>query len=282
MKNFNLPSFGAGVGLRHTHFDEIIRNRPACNWFEIIAEDFIGVGGYTGESLEKIREHYRIIAHGVCMAIGSTDPLDMQYLKNLSAFLKKIDSPWASDHLCFTMVDHTNLNDLIPLPFTSEAVKHVVERVKIVQQVLERPFLLENVTRYITVSNREMEEWEFLTQITEQANCGILLDITNIYLNSQFHKFDPEQYINSIPLERVGQIHLAGFEIHEDGSYIDSHDAPVPEPVWKLFKSVIAQIGQTSVLVEWDKELPPFSRLIEEARMADAAMLEITAAQEAA
>lgn len=282
MKNFNLPSLGGGAGLRHAHFDEILSQRPPFKWFEIISDDFMDHGGHSRDALMKIREHYQIISHGVCLAIGSTDPLDMGYLKRLKAFLDEIDSPWTSDHLCFTMVDHTNMLDLMPLPFTEEAVNNVAERVKIVQDVVERPFLLENVTRYVTVSDREMSEAEFLSRILTQSNCGLLLDITNVQLNSQFHGYDAWAFIKSLPLERVGQIHLAGWEPSEAGQIIDSHDAPVPPEVWNLFRKTIEEIGPTSVLVEWDNELPAVERLLRETQIADAVIAEITEGREAA
>lgn len=269
MKNFNLPAFGGGAGLRHEQFDEILEGRPAFPWFEIISEDFMNVGGYTRERLRQIREIYPIIAHGVCMSIGSTDPLDMDYLRRLRSFLDEIKSPWTSDHLCFTMVDHTNLLDLIPLPFTQETVDHVVERVRIVQDILERPFLLENVTRYVTVSDREMSESEFICSIVERANCGVLLDVTNAHLNGKFHGYDSYEFIKSLPIQRIGQVHVAGWEPDTDGTVIDSHDAPVPPEVWQLVKFAVELIGPTSVLVERDASMPPVSQLLEEALQAD-------------
>ncbi len=271
-QNFGLPVLGGGAGLRHEHFDAIISHHPPFRWFEIITENFLGMGGYPREALQEIRNSYPVIGHCVCMSIGSTDELDVSYLKSLRAFLDEIRSPWVSDHLCFTMVDHTNLNDLIPLPFTTEAKDNVVERVRRIQDILERPLLIENVTRYITVSDREMSEAEFLSAVAEESNCGILLDITNVYLNSVFHEYDPLGFVKSIPLKRVGQMHLAGWETEPNGSFIDSHDAPVPPEVWKLYDEVLRLTGPSSVLVEWDKSLPPVERLLEEAEQAHALM----------
>ena len=282
MKNYNLKALGGGAGLRHQHFDQILEEKPAFPWFEIISDDFIDIGGYSRERLRQIRELYPIISHTVCLSIGSTDPLDIEYLKKLKSFMREIDSPWTSDHLCFTMVDHTNLVDLIPLPFTKEAVKNVVDRVKIVQDIIEKPFLLENVTRYVTVSDREMPENEFITAILEGSNCGLLLDITNVQLNGQYHKYDAWEFIKSLPLERVGQIHVSGWVPDEDGSIIDSHDGPVPPEVWDLMKKTIALTGPTSVLVEWDDLIPPVQRLLDEAKMADAMIREVTGTQLAA
>jgi uncharacterized protein (UPF0276 family) len=267
--NFNLPALGAGVGLRHQHFAEIIANKPKCNWFEIINEDFMDFGGEVRESLQEIRRHYPIIGHGVCLAIGSTDPLDRAYLKSLRSFLDEFQIPWTSDHLCFTMVDHTNLSDLIPLPFTREAINNIAERVKIVQQELARPFLLENVTRYITVSDHEMDESSFINEVLEKADCGLLLDVTNVYLNSQFHGFDALAFVRSLPLHRVGQMHLAGWQKAEDGSFIDSHDAPIHQEVWDFFRQVVEITGPSSALIEWDAHIPPFEQLYAEAEYAN-------------
>lgn len=268
-QNFGLSPLGGGAGLRHQHFSSIIKNKPAFKWFEVISEDFMDVGGWSKECLQEIRKHYPVIAHGVGMSIGSTDPLDMEYLETLRRFIDEINSPWVSDHLCFTMVDHSNLEDLMPLPFTQEAVNHIVERIKIVQDKLARPFLLENVTRYVTVSDREMPENEFLTKILEGANCGLLLDVTNVYLNSQFHKYDALAFIKSLPTWRIGQMHLAGWVPADDGSIVDSHDAPVPPEVWDLFKETIKVTGPSSVVVEWDQELPEVDALLKETQIAD-------------
>jgi len=282
MKNYALPALGGGIGLRHKYFEEILEKRPPCRWFEIIIDDFVGPGGRDVEYLREIRRHYPIIGHGVCCSIGSTDPLDIPYIKRLKEVLDAIDSPWFSDHLCFTMVDHTNLNDLIPLPFTSEAVNNVVERVKTIQDIIERPFLVENVTRYVTVSSREMGEGEFLTSVLEGANCGLLLDVTNVYLNSQFHRYDPLEFIKSIPYDRVGQMHLAGWTPADDGTILDSHDAPVPPEVWSLFKETLRLTGPSSVLVEWDNELPALERVLAEADAANRAIAEVCDSRRAA
>ncbi len=271
MKNYSLTPLGGGAGLRSEHFEEILTSRPDCRWFEIISENFMGFGGYIRESFQEIRKHYRIIPHGVCLSIGSTDPLDLDYLKRLRVFLDEIEAPWTSDHLCFTMVDHTNLNDLIPIPFTMESAHNVIERVKIVQDVLGRPFLLENVTRYLTLSGREMTESDFINTILHGSGCGLLLDVTNAFLNSRFHGYDAMEFVKSLPVDRIGQMHLAGWE-EEGDTLIDSHDAPVPAEVWKLFEAILALTGPTSALVEWDAQLPSVARLLQEAEMATALM----------
>lgn len=275
MRNFNLPALKSGAGLRHEHFEYIMENRPAFRWFEIITENFLGKGGWATECLREISRHYTIIPHGVSLSIGSTDPLDREYLQQLKDFADELDCPWLSDHLCFTMVDHTNLNDLIPLPFTSEAVDHVVERIRVIQDILQRPFLIENVTRYITVSDREMSEVEFISTILEKADCGLLLDVTNVHLNAMFHEFDAWDFIRELPHERVGQIHLAGWIPREGGKIIDSHDARVPDEVWDLFRHTISLTGETSALVEWDSELPSVEELMAETVKSDRIMLEV-------
>lgn len=272
MMNFGLQALGGGAGLRHAHFDEILKTNPQFRWLEVINEDFMEVGGRERELLLDIASRYPIVGHGVCMSLGTPEPLDMQYLKNLKDFLDEVSSPWTSDHLCFTMVDHTNLNELIPLPFTSEAVDTVAAKVRVAQDVLERPFLVENVTRYITVSDREMSEAEFITSVLEKADCGLLLDITNVHLNSMYHGYDAFEFIRSLPLERVGQMHLAGSKLGPDGEIIDSHDAPVCPEVWDLFRKTIELTGSTSVLIEWDKSLPPAEQLLAEAQMAEMVM----------
>jgi uncharacterized protein (UPF0276 family) len=275
VKNFNLPILGGGAGLRHEHFEEILRDKPPFNWFEIISDEFMDFGGYARDVLSEIRKYYTVIPHGVCLAIGSADPLDRHYLKRLRLFLDELDAPWTSDHLCFTKVDHANLVDLLPLPFTTEAVEHIVERLKVVQGELERPFLLENVTRYITVSAREMSESEFISEICERSGCGLLLDVTNVLLNSTYHDFDPHEFLRSLPLHRVGQIHLAGWEAAADGTIIDSHDGPVQPETWKLLRDALELTGPTSVLVEWDAKLPSVARLLHEAQEADKLMAEV-------
>lgn len=258
--------------MRHSHMEEIVETKPTCHWFEIIAEAFAFVGGRDAELLSQIQKDYPVVAHGVGLSVGSTDPLNFSYLKGLKAFLDRINSPWYSDHLCFTMVDHININELVPLPFTKEAARNCIDRIRIIQNYLERPFLIENVTRYMTVSDSEMSETEFINIILDQADCGLLLDVTNVYLNSQIHHFDPIQFIKSLPLRRVGQMHLAGWESRVDGEILDSHDGPIPMEVYDLFAETIKLVGPSSVVVEWDRKLPPLSMLVAEARVVDEIM----------
>lgn len=272
-----LSPLGAGIGLRRQHFTDIIERQPPVRWFEAIPENFIGRGGYCADSLRKISERYPLVAHGVSLSIGSTDPLDRDHLQRLKQFCDEVKSPWFSDHLCFTMVDHVNLNDLIPLPFTEETVHHVAGRSRIVQDFLERPFLLENVTYYMTPSRSRMTEAQFITSILEEADCGLLLDVSNVLLNSKNHGFDPVAFLDSIPLDRVGQVHLAGFEKQGD-ILLDTHARPVDPETWSLYRALLERIGPTSALVEWDAEIPSLDRLLQEAEMAHTLMNEVTSA----
>ncbi|MCA9256509.1 MAG: DUF692 domain-containing protein [Phycisphaerales bacterium] len=277
MRNFDLPALGAGIGLRTEHYDEIRSTRPDVGWFEVIPENFLGRGGYVAKALREIAAEYKCVAHGVGLSIGSTDPLDRDHLARLRELLDAIDSPWYSDHLCFTMVDHVNLNDLIPLPFTEETIRHVAERSRIVQDILERPLLLENVTYYAAPSRSQMGEAEFITRILEAGNCGLLLDVTNVCLNAKNQGYDPIAFIDSIPLERVGQMHLAGYEDHAHVK-LDTHSRPVSEDTWALYREVLARVGRTSALVEWDVEVPSLERLLDEQRAAQRLMDDVCAA----
>jgi hypothetical protein len=229
------------------------------------------------DSLRRIAERYQLVAHGVSLSIGSTDPLDLQHVRRLKRFCDDCHSPWFSDHLCFTRVDHVNLNDLIPLPFTDETVRHVAERARIVQDMTQRPFLLENVTYYMAPSRSQMSEAEFITRILDEADCGLLLDVSNVVLNSKNHGFDPEEFLRSIPVERVGQLHLAGYETQGD-VLLDTHARPVSDETWTLFRRVVELIGPSSPLVEWDAEIPSLDRLLQEAGMAQRLMDEAAAA----
>lgn len=265
MRNSDLPALGAGIGLRSEHYDEIRETHPDVGWFEVIPENFIGRGGYVAKALREIAAEYKCVGHGVGLSIGSTDPLDMAHLQGLGELLDLIDSPWYSDHLCFTMVDHVNLNDLIPLPFTEEAIRHVAERARVVQDVLQRPLLLENVTYYAAPSRSQMSEAEFITRLLDAANCGLLLDVTNVCLNAKNQEYDAIEFIDSIPLERVGQLHLAGYDDRAHANVrLDTHSQPVSDDTWDLYRLVLERIGATSVLVEWDVEVPSLERLLGE------------------
>ncbi len=262
-----LPDLGIGVGLRLQHHQEIFETRPKVDWFEIISENFLVPGGVPLANLDRALASYPIVQHGVSLSIGSTAPLDRTYLKDLRALLRRTRSPWVSDHLCWSGTAAVNTHDLLPLPYTDEAIRHVADRARIVQDALEVPLVLENVSSYLTYTQSTMTEWDFLTAVVEEADCGLLLDVNNIYVSSQNHGFDPRAYVDAVPHHRVVQIHLAG---HTDfGAYLlDTHSGPVIDPVWDLYRRAIGHVGRVSTLIEWDEDIPPLATLLAEAEKA--------------
>ena len=262
--NSSQPEYlGFGLGLRIPHYEEIVSTHPAVDWFEVLSENYLVPGGKPLYYLDRVRADYPVAMHGVSLSIGGSDPLNLDYLKQLKTLADRIEPKWISDHLCWTGVGGFNLHDLMPLPYTEEAIRHVTGRVKQVQDYLGRRILLENVSSYVTYKQSELTEWEFLTQIAEQADCLILLDINNIYVSSFNHGFDPEDYLNGIPLERVQQFHLAG---HQNcGNYIvDTHDHPVIDPVWALYGQAVRRFGPVSTMIERDDNIPPLQDLLAE------------------
>lgn len=261
--NNQLPYLGFGLGLRPDHYHEILKEDIVIDWFEIITENYIVPGGKPLYFLDKIREKYPLAMHGVSLSIGSTDPLDYQYLNDVKALAKRIEPAWISDHLCWTGINQLNMHDLLPLPYTKEALKYVINRVGQVQEFLQRQIVLENVSSYVNFKESEMTEWEFLTEIAQQADCYILLDINNIYVSAFNHGFNPSDYLNYIPADRVCQFHIAG---HSNcGSYIiDTHDAPVVESVWELYEQACKKFGSISTIIERDDHIPPLSELLAE------------------
>lgn len=251
------PHLGLGLGLRTVHFDYILRHQPAVDWFEIISENFLDSEGRPRWVLDQIAERYPIVMHGVSLSIGSTAPLDHVYLQKLKRLADAIGAQWVSDHVCWTGVAGLNTHDLLPLPLTEETLRHVVGRIRVVQEVLERPLVLENPSSYITFAASTMPEWEFLTHMAIEADCGLLLDVNNVYVASVNHDFDPEEYIRRVPHERIVQFHLAG---HRDcGTHlIDTHDSQVVDPVWRLYRLACALTGEVSTLLEWDAQIPDF------------------------
>jgi uncharacterized protein len=251
---------GFGVGLRRPHYTHVLEKRPATDWFEVISENFMVAGGRPLEVLERVREHHPIVLHGVSMSLGSTDTLNREYLSDLARLAKRFEPAWISDHLCWTGVGGQNLHDLLPLPYTEEALQHVVRRIREVQEILERPILIENVSSYLEFTVSTLSEWDFLAAIAEEADCGILLDINNIYVSAFNHRFDPLVYIDAIPQERVVQFHLAGHSDH--GTYLlDTHDHPIREEVWALYECAVRRFGEVSTLIEWDDNIPEFPEL---------------------
>ncbi len=253
-------NLGLGVGLRSTHYPYILDNEPDVDWFEIISENYMDSQGRPRYVLEQIVERYPIVMHGVSMSIGSSDPLDFDYLDKLKALAEVVDARWVSDHLCWTGVAGRNTHDLLPVPLDEPTLEHVIERIHIVQDVLQRRLILENPSTYITFAQSTMPEWEFLTRMAEETDCGLLLDVNNVYVSSVNHDFDPVEYVESVPHERIVQCHLAG---HTNmGTYcIDTHDGKVIDPVWELYRLTHKRTGGISTLLEWDANIPPFQEV---------------------
>ena len=247
--------YGVGIGLRVPHYQHILENKPGVDWFEIISENFMVDGGRPLEILDQLLEKYRIVQHGVSMYFGSTDPLDKDHLGKLKKLIKRTGSPWISDHLCWGSVDGRYTHDLLPMPYTKAAVENTARKIREARDFLEVPIAVENVSSYAEFHVSEMTEWEFLNEVAELADCGILLDLNNIYVSSQNHGFDPMEYVDSVPPERVAQMHIAGHTEYE--AYIlDTHDAPVIDPVWNLYARAIERVGRTATLLEWDANIP--------------------------
>jgi uncharacterized protein (UPF0276 family) len=254
---FGHDNLGLGVGLRSVHFDHILSEQPAVDWFEVISENFMDSGGRQRYVLQQLAERYEIVLHGVSLSIGSTDPLNFDYLRKLKVLAREVGARWISDHLCWTGVLGRNSHDLLPVPFTEKTLRHVVERVKVVQDVLERPFVLENPSSYVTFAHSTMSEHEFISRMAEEADCGLLLDVNNVYVSTFNHDLDPEEFIRALPHERIVQFHLAGHSNY--GTHlIDTHDDHVIDPVWKLYRLAHELTGGASTLLEWDARIPPF------------------------
>lgn len=260
-KTISKSSLGFGLGLRTVHYEEILENHPPIDWLEIISENYMVAGGKPLYYLDKIREQYPMVAHGVSLSIGSTDPLNWEYLHKLKALIARVNPKWVSDHLCWTGVNGLNMHDLLPLPYTEEALNHVIRRVKEVQDFLGRQILLENVSSYVTFKNDTFTEWDFLRTMAQEADCLILLDINNVYVSAYNHGFDPTVYLNAIPIERVQQFHLAG-HTNNGSVIIDTHDAKIIDPVWELYAKAIKRFGRISTMIERDDHIPPLSELM--------------------
>ena len=258
---------GFGLGLRTPHYEAVLNEPHAIDWLEVITENYLVPGGKPLHYLERIRRRFPLVMHGVSLSIGSTDPIDLDYLAQVRALAKRIEPHWISDHLCWTGIEGRNLHDLLPLPYTEEALASVVERVGQVQDVLGRQILLENVSSYLTYRASDMSEWDFLREVAERADCAILLDINNIYVSSVNHGFDPVTYLQAIPRERVRQFHLAG---HSDmgGHLIDTHDHPIVEPVWDLYRAAVEQFGAVPTMIERDDNIPSLDELVAELQIA--------------
>ncbi|HGI8166035.1 TPA: DUF692 domain-containing protein [Legionella pneumophila] len=258
---------GFGLGLRTDHYEDVLGSNPPVNWFEIITENYLVPGGKPLYYLDKIRESYPMVMHGVSLSLGSSDPINWNYLKQVNELAARIEPAWISDHLCWTGVSGLNMHDLLPLPYTQEMVRHVVSRLTQIQDYLKMPLLIENVSSYLTYKQSEMTEWEFINNVLKQSGCYLLLDVNNVYVSAYNHGFNAMDYINAMPAEKVMQIHLAGHSNY--GNYlIDTHDAPIIEPVWQLYAETIKRVGLVSTMIERDDNIPPLSELLTELRQA--------------
>jgi len=254
---------GFGLGLRPQHYSEILEGRWPIDWFEIISENFMVPGGRPIAVLEKIRACYPVVMHGVSLSIASTAPLDMDYLAGLKALARRVQPKWISDHLCWTGVHGVNLHDLLPIPYTREALNHIVSRVQKVQEVLGREIALENVSTYVRFEHSEMAECDFITELTRRTGCWLLLDINNVFVNAFNHGYNALTFLNDIPVDPVVQFHVAG---HSDmGSHlIDTHDRPVRDEVWDLYRSALKRFGPVSTMIERDEDIPPLAEVVAE------------------
>jgi len=259
---------GVGIGLRIPHYRHILERKPAVDWFEIISENFMVDGGRPLAVLDRILDQYRVVQHGVSTYFGSAGPLDREHLRRLKALVRRTGTPFVSDHLCWGSVDGTFSHDLLPMPYTWEAVAVTAGKIAQARDVLEVPVIVENVSSYAEFHESEMTEWEFLNEVAERADCGILLDVNNIYVSSRNHGFDPLAYVNAVQAERVGQIHIAGHSQFERYT-LDTHDHPVLDPVWALYARTIDRCGPTSTLLEWDDRIPSFDEVHREALKAN-------------
>jgi uncharacterized protein len=269
------PSLGFGLGLRVDHYEDILATRPNVDWFEVLTENYLVGGGKPLDYLMRFRERYPLAMHGVSLSIGSTAPLNREYLAQVKALAARVQPQWVSDHLCWTGIGGKNTHDLLPLPYTEEALEHIAARVRTVQDILGRRILLENVSSYVTFRDSRLSEWQFLAELAARADCLILLDVNNIYVSAVNHGFDPLTYLEAIPAERVQQIHLAGHENHGD-YLVDTHDHPVPDPVWELYAHAVRRFGPVSTMIERDDRIPALGELcgeLEQARAVSAAAL---------
>ncbi|TMA32867.1 MAG: DUF692 domain-containing protein [Deltaproteobacteria bacterium] len=265
---------GHGIGLRPPHYPRVLDGTAHVDWFEVISENFMIPGGRPLEVLEKARRLAPVVLHGVSMNLGGTDPLSESHLCELERLIRRFDPAWVSEHLCWGAFGRHYAHDLLPLPYTEEALAHVVERIRQVQDRLGRRILVENVSSYLTFTHSTMPEWTFLGAVAEEADCGILLDVNNIYVSAVNHGFAPQDYLAGLSPERIGQMHLAG---HSDAGthLVDTHDHPVPSPVWSLYREAVRRFGPVSTLVEWDDRIPAFEELVAEADRARTAEAEV-------
>lgn len=263
------PFLGYGLGLRSAYYQQILEQSPDVDWFEVVSENFMVLGGKALYYLDAIAERYPLVMHGVSLSIGGPHALDVDYLKQLKQLAERVNPAWISDHLCWSRGNAHQLHDLLPLPYTEESLEYIAERVRQVQDVLQRPLVLENVSSYVRAASDDFTEWEFLAALSRESGCELLLDVNNVYVSSRNHGFDPWTFIQSLPVDKVRQLHLAG---HSDyGDYvIDTHDQPVSDPVWVLYQRTLEHFGPVATLLERDDHFPPFEALLEELQKARA------------
>ena len=266
---WNLPDLGVGVGLRTVHFGHILDKGPKVDWFEALSENFLDTGGRPLWVLDRVSERYPVVLHGVSMSIGSTAPLDRGYLRKLKSLAGRVRAAWVSDHLCWTGVAGRNVHDLLPMPYTEEALRHTAQRVRQVSEILERPLILENPSSYVEFKDSSMTEWEFLSRLCAEADCGLLLDVNNVYVSSFNHGYDPREYVDAIPADRVVQYHLAG-HTNRGTHIIDTHSDHAIQEVWDLYGRSCRRTGNVATLYEWDDNIPEFEVLHAEALKARA------------
>jgi len=258
---------GFGLGLRSVHYQALLDTRPRVDWLEAITENYLVPGGQPLRFLERIRERFDLVLHGVSLSIGSVDPPDPQYLSQVRQLADRFQPAWISDHLCWTGIDGINLHDLMPLPYTEEALHLVCDHVRQVQDALGRQILMENVSSYLEYRESSLTEWEFLRAVSEQADCNILLDVNNVYVSSVNHGFDPLDYLRALPCSRIRQIHLAGHS-NNGNHLIDTHDQPICEEVWQLYGEAVQLFGAVPAMIERDDNIPPLAELVDELDMA--------------
>ncbi|GLS45817.1 DUF692 domain-containing protein [Methylobacterium brachythecii] len=269
------PDFlGFGLGLRAQHYADILDGDPPIDWFEVISENYMIPGGRPLQILDRIRARYPVVMHGVSLSIASTAPPDYDYLKSLKALAQRVEPKWISDHLCWTGVHGKNLHDLLPIAYTRESLDHVASRVHLVQDYLGRALTLENVSTYVQFSNSEMTEWEFIAELSKRTGCWLLFDVNNVYVSAFNHGYDPYVFLAGIPQDRVVQFHMAGHS-HMGTHIIDTHDQPVCDDVWDLYRAALKRFGPVSTIIERDDNIPPLAELLVEMEQTRAVAREI-------
>jgi len=275
----DVPNLGTGIGLRTPHYEDVLRGGAGPDWFEIISENFMVPGGNPRRVLRAVRERWPVVMHGVSLSLGSVDPLDARYLDQLAALAADLEPALISDHLCWSRHGGHQAHDLLPLPFTEEALGHVAGRVLRVQDRLKRRILVENVSSYVTFPSSTMTEWQFLAALAERADCGLLLDVNNVFVSAHNHGFDARAFVDAIPVGRVGEIHLAGHS-QAGALLLDTHDHPVRDEVWDLYRVAVARFGKVPTLIEWDDKIPPLARVLDEAHLAAAVAADVLNGEE--